>query len=136
MIWVDGRKADIRAAVPPDRVNTTIAFALSAAAVRHDDSATAWAVVSSALYWPAATYKSALSTSLAMRTIVSTDSMGKSPDAVSAESMIASVPSIIALATSEVSALVGRGLRIIESSICVAVMTGLPALLHAWMIFF
>ena len=42
--------------------------------------------------------------------------------------MIALVPSKIALATSVVSALVGLGLRIIESSICVAVITGLPAL--------
>ena len=49
---------------------------------------------------------------------------------------MASVPSRMALATSEASARVGRGLRIIESSIWVAVMTGLPASLQARMIRF
>jgi putative Mn2+ efflux pump MntP len=42
--------------------------------------------------------------------------------------MMASVPSSTALATSLASARVGRGLRIIESSICVAVITGLAAM--------
>ena len=42
----------------------------------------------------------------------------------------------MALATSATSARVGRGLRIIESSICVAVMTGLYALLHLRMMVF
>jgi hypothetical protein len=41
--------------------------------------------------------------------------------------MIASVPSRIALATSEASARVGRGFSIMLSSICVAVMTTFPA---------
>ncbi len=40
--------------------------------------------------------------------------------------MMASVPSKIALATSESSARVGPGLLIMLSSICVAVMTGIP----------
>ena len=44
--------------------------------------------------------------------------------AVSAESITASVPSRSALATSETSARVGRGLWIIDSSIWVAVITG------------
>jgi len=78
----------------------------------------------------------AISTSSAIRAMVSTAVRGWAPDAVSPESMTASVPSIMALATSEVSALVGRGLTIIDSSICVAVITGLPAMLQAWMIFF
>ena len=43
-----------------------------------------------------------------------------------AESIIADVPSYMAFATSVASALVGRGLRIIESSICVAVITIFP----------
>ncbi|MNS28087.1 hypothetical protein D3C72_600530 [compost metagenome] len=47
------------------------------------------------------------------------------------ESITASVPSSTALATSEASARLGRGLWIIESSIWVAVMTGLPAALQA-----
>ena len=46
---------------------------------------------------------------------------------VSPESITASVPSSTAFATSDASARVGRGLRIIESSICVAVTTGIPA---------
>ena len=40
-----------------------------------------------------------------------------------AESIIADVPSYMAFATSVASALVGRGFFIMESSICVAVMT-------------
>ena len=51
---------------------------------------------------------------------------GKLPAAVSPESMTQSVPSSTALATSVASARVGRGFLIILSSICVAVMTGLP----------
>ncbi len=52
--------------------------------------------------------------------------MGYLPTAVSPESMTASAPSKIALATSETSALVGVGAEIILSSICVATATGLP----------
>ena len=55
-----------------------------------------------------------------------TDSTGNSPTAVSPESMIALVPSRIAFATSDASARVGSGAWIIDSSICVAVITGLP----------
>ena len=44
------------------------------------------------------------------------------------DSIVADVPSYMALATSEISARVGLGLFIIDSSICVAVMTFLPAL--------
>ena len=45
----------------------------------------------------------------------------------SAESMTQSVPSRMAFATSVASARVGKRLLAIDSSICVAVMTGLPA---------
>ena len=55
-----------------------------------------------------------------------TDSTGNSPTAVSPESMIALVPSRIAFATSDASARVGSGAWIIDSSICVAVITGFP----------
>ncbi|CEX42449.1 Uncharacterised protein [Streptococcus pneumoniae] len=65
-----------------------------------------------------------------MLAIIVTASTGYCPAAVSPESMIASVPSKIALATSLASARVGRGLRCIESNICVAVITGLPNTLH------
>ena len=56
-----------------------------------------------------------------------TASTGYCPTAVSPESITASVPSKMALATSLASARVGRGLARIESSMSVAVMTGLPA---------
>ena len=45
---------------------------------------------------------------------------------VSAESITADVPSITAFATSAASARVGSGDWIIDSSICVAVITNLP----------
>ena len=64
------------------------------------------------------------SISSAIRTIAFTASTGNFPVAVSAESITASVPSMMALATSEASARVGRGFSIIDSSICVAVITG------------
>jgi hypothetical protein len=56
-----------------------------------------------------------------------TASTGYDPTAVSPLSMTASVPSKMAFATSLASARVGRGLFRIESSMSVAVMTGLPA---------
>mmetsp|Transcript_3989 Transcript_3989/g.7493 ORF Transcript_3989/g.7493 Transcript_3989/m.7493 type:complete len:377 (-) Transcript_3989:377-1507(-) len=52
------------------------------------------------------------------------------PLAVSPESITASAPSITAFVTSETSALVGRGFFVIDSSICVATITGLPFSLH------
>ena len=60
-----------------------------------------------------------------MRAIVATVTTGYSPTLVSPESMTASAPSSTAFATSDVSARVGTGLEIIDSSICVATMTGL-----------
>ena len=74
----------------------------------------------------------ASATSLIVRTV----SAGYSPTAVSSESMSASVPSSTALATSFTSARVGSGERVIDSSICVAVMTGFPAMLQNRMISF
>ncbi len=59
-----------------------------------------------------------------MRPIVSTTTTGYLPTLVSPESMTASAPSSTAFATSEVSARVGTGFSIIDSSICVATMTG------------
>ena len=72
-----------------------------------------------------ASHAVSLSASAMMRAIMATASRGYLPLAVSAESMTASVPSKIALATSLASARVGRGFSIIDSSICVAVITGL-----------
>ena len=68
--------------------------------------------------------------------IVRTVSTGYAPTAVSSESISASVPSITALATSFTSARVGSGDRVIDSSICVAVITGLPDMLANRMISF
>src|ERR1700710_1071479 len=59
--------------------------------------------------------------------MVATASTGYCPAADSADSMMASAPSYTAVATSETSARVGTGLWIIDSSICVATTTGLPA---------
>ena len=58
------------------------------------------------------------------------------PTLVSADSITAEVPSITALATSAASARVGSGDWIIDSSICVAVITSLPAWVVRWMVSF
>ena len=60
----------------------------------------------------------------AIEAIIATVSTGYWPTAVSCESITASVPSKIALATSVASARVGRGDETIESSIWVAVIDG------------
>ena len=57
--------------------------------------------------------------------IISTVSTGYLPAAVSAEVITASVPSKTAFATSDTSARVGTAFCIIDSIICVAVMTNL-----------
>ena len=57
--------------------------------------------------------------------IASTTFVGCLPEAVSADSITASVPSMTALATSDTSARVGMVLVIIDSIICVAVITTL-----------
>src|SRR5436309_2853690 len=68
-----------------------------------------------------------------MRAIARTASTGWAPTDVSWDSITASVPSQIALATSDASARVGRFDVTIDSSISVAVMTGTPAR-FAWSI--
>ena len=68
--------------------------------------------------------------------MVATASTGYWPDADSADSITASAPSKMAVATSETSARVGTGLVIIDSSICVATTTGLPARRQARVISF
>ena len=78
----------------------------------------------------------ASSAAITVSTMVARASMGYLPEAVSPESMTQEVPSNTALATSDTSARVGRGLRIMESSIWVAVMTGRPARVPALIIFF
>ena len=68
--------------------------------------------------------------------MVCTVSTGYSPTLVSPDSITASAPSRMALATSEASARVGRGAEIIDSSIWVATMTGLAQRRAAVTIFF
>mmetsp|Transcript_41180 Transcript_41180/g.113577 ORF Transcript_41180/g.113577 Transcript_41180/m.113577 type:complete len:229 (-) Transcript_41180:490-1176(-) len=65
-----------------------------------------------------------------MRPMISAASTGNSPAAVSPESITQSVPSRTAFATSLASARVGRGDVVMDSSICVAVMTNFPAKLQ------
>ena len=60
-----------------------------------------------------------------MRLIVATACTGYLPTLVSPDSITASAPSMTALATSDASARVGRECVIIDSSICVATITGL-----------
>src|ERR1700704_6493056 len=62
-----------------------------------------------------------------MRFMVATASTGYCPAADSADNMMASAPSKIAIETSDTSARVGTGLVIMDSSIWVATTTGLPA---------
>ena len=58
---------------------------------------------------------------------------GYFPEAVSSESITASVPSSMALNTSLASARVGSGSSTIVLNICVAVITGFPRRLHSLM---
>merc|ERR1719215_1460490 len=74
-----------------------------------------------------ATHAKATSASSQMRRIVVTVSTTKSPMADSLLSITASVPSSTALATSQASARVGKGLSSMDASISVAVITNFPA---------
>mmetsp|Transcript_18281 Transcript_18281/g.57287 ORF Transcript_18281/g.57287 Transcript_18281/m.57287 type:complete len:237 (-) Transcript_18281:391-1101(-) len=71
-----------------------------------------------------------LSASMQILPMIRAASTGKSPTAVSPESMTASLPSSTALATSLASARVGLGEPVMDSSICVAVTTNFPARLQ------
>mmetsp|Transcript_19420 Transcript_19420/g.48537 ORF Transcript_19420/g.48537 Transcript_19420/m.48537 type:complete len:366 (-) Transcript_19420:508-1605(-) len=72
----------------------------------------------------------------AMAAIVATAFSGNAPLAVSPESIVASAPSHTAFATSVISARVGRGFSHMDSSIWVAQITNLPAMLHLVIIIF
>jgi hypothetical protein len=72
-------------------------------------------------------YGSSCSVRAAILAIISTAASGLLPIAVSCDSITASVPSKMALATSVTSARVGRVECTIDSSIWVAVIEGLPA---------
>mmetsp|Transcript_440 Transcript_440/g.1564 ORF Transcript_440/g.1564 Transcript_440/m.1564 type:complete len:288 (-) Transcript_440:805-1668(-) len=84
----------------------------------------------------AAPFASNASASPQISAMADTASNGYFPAAVSPDSMTQSVPSMTALATSVASALVGLGAPVMDSNICVAVMTGFPASLHLRIILF
>ena len=118
-----------RRAVSPLLVTVITASALMSLAVVQ----AAWAVAPEMLRWLSIfprrirlKYETSCSVRSAMAAMVRTASTGYFPAAVSPESITALVPSYTALATSVISARVGRGLFCILSSICVAVITGLP----------
>ena len=96
-------------------------------------TAAAWATAARLARVPARRLRGAVvaspraSTASAIFVAAAAASNGYSPIAVSPESMIASAPSSTAFATSVASARVGRGARIIDSSIWVATITGRPA---------
>ena len=68
---------------------------------------------------------------LRMFFITSTHSSGYRPVVVSPDSITASARSRTAVETSEISARVGIGAEIIDSSRCVAMITGLPSARHS-----
>mmetsp|Transcript_10292 Transcript_10292/g.42559 ORF Transcript_10292/g.42559 Transcript_10292/m.42559 type:complete len:285 (+) Transcript_10292:749-1603(+) len=129
-------------AASPFAASTTMHAALTFAAVITVDDASASIVDSGAPWmpysdivllskaWDSAQLSTHCSASSQMPAMISTASRGYAPAAVSPESMTQSVPSRTALATSVASARVGRGAPVMDSSIWVAVMTGLPASLQ------
>ncbi len=119
------RMRDIHSAVEPDSVSATIArtsrwFAvyITAAAMASSVRRNSPSVRRSGRF--DCCHFSAPSITCA---IARTTRPGWRPTAVSAESITASVSSITALATSETSARVGTGAWIMDSIICVAVIT-------------
>src|SRR5664280_2562118 len=109
----------MRAAVVPLDVKATMAAASRAAARSAAAAATACGAVSSSPGWEASMmerYILCRSVLSMMRLIIATASLGYWPVADSADSMTASAPSYIAVATSDASARVGVGADTIESS--------------------
>ena len=125
--------------VEPELVQQTIAARSSVSATCRAAAAIASAPVASGSVRRTCSegrYMPSFSTSSAIRFMVVTASTGYWPAADSADSITASAPSKIAVATSETSARVGTGLVIINSSIWVATITGLPAWRQARVISF
>src|SRR3972149_1191118 len=112
IIGMPGLYFDMIRAVPPDLVKSTIAVAFMSMAVKY----TAWAIAcsesphtlisSGALF---SVLRRRISVAFAILFIIETASTGYFPTAVSPDNIMASVPSTIALATSDASALVGLG---------------------------
>src|SRR5258706_2325965 len=114
-----------RLAVSPDMVNATSAMALTTAPTSAAARAIAPPVVVGAPGSEEVTCRHSRSAPTTILAIVPTASAAYARMLVSADTMSASAPSSTALATSDASALVGLGAEIIDSSICVATMTGL-----------
>ena len=123
-IGTSGRYREINRAVNPLCVNTTIHFMCSSRDAWHTSSATVSATFNFSCVAGRENSLMLASASSMIRAIMLTASTGYLPLAVSAESITASEPSKIAFATSEASARVGRGFSVMDSSICVAVITG------------
>mmetsp|Transcript_105596 Transcript_105596/g.251698 ORF Transcript_105596/g.251698 Transcript_105596/m.251698 type:complete len:277 (-) Transcript_105596:630-1460(-) len=122
-----GRRCDSSCAVRPVAVKTTMPQAPSSFASCAADCSTA-SVASSDSTSSFCADCWACACSMTRRCMV-TASHGYCPTADSPLSITASQPSRMALATSLHSARVGIGLEIMDSSICVATMTGFP---RAW----
>src|SRR5450755_114220 len=117
-------RRDIHSAVEPDSVNDAMAFTFKWYAVKSAAIAIDWStrVKTRSRNSLSSVTGCDFSASMQMRFMAAMVSTGYMPDADSAESSTASVPSRIALATSETSARVGTLLEIIDSIIWVAVM--------------
>ena len=127
MIGRRGRSRATAEAVRPVKVGTRIAFAPSASARSQAAFDMALPIVGSSLGLGNLVAVAEARLDGARDPVhVRTASTGYSPIAVSPESISAEVPSRIAFATSLASARVGSGWWTIDSSICVAVITGFP----------
>src|ERR1700683_3064813 len=125
-----GRSRATRKPVEPDEVQQTMEARSSVSATCRAAAAMASALVASGSVCSTCNddrYVVSLSTCSAIRFIVATASTGYWPAADSADSMTASAPSNMAVATSETSARVGTGLAIMDSSIWVAATQGFAA---------
>ncbi len=120
-----GRRRDMRRAVSPDSVKMQRNLASTKSATSSAASVIAPPCVRGLVVRGWMRSRPCSSVESTMRAMVSTTTTGYLPTLVSPESMTASAPSRTALATSLVSARVGTGFSIMDSSICVATMTGL-----------
>src|SRR6185312_14566833 len=110
-------RRDIQSAVEPDSVSEAIAFTLRWYAVKSAAMAIDWSTRVKTRFRNSDSSVTScdFSASMQMRFIAAIVSTGYWPEADSAESITASVPSRTAFATSETSARVGTGLEIIDS---------------------
>ena len=118
---------DIHKGVDPVSVNAPMHLTFNRLAIYIADMAIASSIFpnSSVMRWSDCRILGYFSASMQTLAMAATARSGNFPAAVSAESMTASVPSMTAFATSETSALVGWGFSIMDSIICVAVITTL-----------